>query len=171
MRKGQEEIVGFVVIVVLVAIIAVIFLGFSLRSEPSTRESVTYTQFLSSAFEYTTDCAVQPSERARVKELIGECYRGNSCLSGELSCSALNRTLREAIPRGLGIGEDRPLKGFTFRARHKATPSSTSGENTQENAFITLTLGNCSGSTVQRGTSELQPSEGGVIVSTLEVCS
>ena len=56
-RSAQEEMVGFVVIVVIVSIALLILLGFLLRgSGKSAVESFEIENFIQSVMQYTTDC-------------------------------------------------------------------------------------------------------------------
>ena len=87
-RKGQEEIVGFVLIVVLLVIIAVIFLGIRLRNpEPTQKDSEIVYQFLESSMEQTTSCKTSESGRfISMDSLIRDCHSSNSlCVSGNSS--------------------------------------------------------------------------------------
>ena len=70
LKKGQEEIVGFILVVVLVVVILVIFLGIQLRNpEPEQRQSEVLYQFLESSMEQTTNCTL--SEGASYLALDG----------------------------------------------------------------------------------------------------
>ena len=56
-KKAQEEMVGFALIIILVAVILLIFLGFSLRDqEKETIESYEVESFIQSFLQYTSDC-------------------------------------------------------------------------------------------------------------------
>ena len=56
-KKGQEEMVGFALILILVAIIVLVFIGFSIRSpEKESVESYEVESFLQSMLQYTTEC-------------------------------------------------------------------------------------------------------------------
>lgn len=166
MKKGQEEIVGFVVIVILIAIVMLIFLAFNLHSTPETRESVTVQQFLASSLEYTTDCSLRTQEHARVKELFNECREGSTCVDQRSACQILNETLPLLIKQGLNIGQDRPLVGYNFSSSYWPYNGSI-----ERMPILAFSYGNCTSGRTLRGASELQPSEGGTIHTTLEVCS
>ncbi len=165
--RGQEEIVGFVAVVVLIAVVALVFLAFSLRSPIEKRESVTIAQFLESAQEYTTECALRfVPDYARLEELFGACREGKTCVNGEDTCDVLNQTVKALVEAGLRPGADRPLKGYEFQAVYLANVSLEGGE-----AIIPpLRFGNCSSSLVQRGVSDFRPSGTGAIRITLETC-
>jgi len=100
-RKGQEEIVGFVLIVVIVSIMFLIFLGISLRNPTGIeKESRDVYQFLESLIEYTSECALRFEPAfSSVGKLIRECYERPSaeCTSGEGVCDVLDENLRDIL--------------------------------------------------------------------------
>jgi len=138
-KKGQEEIVGFVVIIVLVAVVFLVILGLYLRQKaPATqKESIDVKQFLESAMEYTSDCITGPTYLS-LGELVRECYDNadSMCSSEESSCGVLNRTLEGLIETNWRYGPDRPFKGYIFNSTY-----SSSGSYGEEVLFIAK--GNC----------------------------
>jgi hypothetical protein len=122
-RRAQEEIVGFVMIVLIVVIIFVILLGIFLRQDgPSERlDSSKAYQFLESALEHTTDCAInfEPSF-SNVGDLIKECDSGSRCTSGETACEVLNSTLVELIDVSFELGPNADEKGIVFEAYYSS---------------------------------------------------
>ena len=162
-KKGQEEIIGFVLIVVIVAIIFLIFLGISVRQQaPVTqKESGDVSQFLESMMTYTTECAIgSGTSFINLGGLVRECYSGSSCGSGENTCKILTKTIQETVESNWRIGADRPVKGYIFNATY-------SSEATRKNiAFISK--GNCS--TERIGAEHLSPAFPGNIRSALEIC-
>ncbi len=166
-RKGQEEIVGFVVVVLLVSIVALIFIGFSIRKEPGLESSPDAEYFLSSAMEYTTSCSKgYESNYLRLGELIEECKSGGVCLSEGNSCIALNKSLSELINSGYGTGLNKPIRGYEFKAVYARNLSSS----TSQERVIELKQGDCSGSGNIVGADSTISSPPGVIVSTLILC-
>jgi hypothetical protein len=166
-KKGQEEIVGFVVIVVIVAVVFLVILGLYLRqATPATqKESIDVGQFLDSAMEYTSECKASPSSQYfSLGELVKECYDKSSCLSGEGSCSVLNRTLQGIMKVNWKYGPDRPFKGYIFNSSYFL--NSTYSTRTEEVLFITQ--GNCT--TERIGGDYFSPAQPGSITSSLEIC-
>jgi len=164
-KKGQEEIVGFVLVIVLVAVVFLIFLGFSITQVPDTfTESVDVSQFLESSMEFTTSCVTSfyPDYR-KLGELFEECLSKNNCLDGKSSCEVLNSTINQIIESSWKIGEDRPLKGYEFISEYES-----SGESPSE-IIISLNSGNCTNSI--RGASYVTPAFPGNIESRLKICS
>ena len=141
-RKGQEEIVGFVAIVLVVSFIFLIFLGISLRSGNELRkESKDVSMFLESAMEYTTECAdgYEPNYLI-LRKAIKECYGGKKCANEEDSCETANETLKKLIDLSWQVGEEAAIKGYIFESEY-SNNSSTVNENTEK--IIVLKQGNC----------------------------
>jgi len=155
-KKGQEEMVGFVMIVIIVAVVFLILLGIFLRQEPSASEadSVEVTQFLESIMGYTSSCAVsyEPAYSS-VGELIEECYRGKKCVGGEDSCEVLEQTVRDILGSGWEIGEEFYYKGYEFKIVGS------------EETILEISNGNCENEFI--GSEYLIP---GDFVSSLKLC-
>ncbi|MBU4116158.1 MAG: hypothetical protein KKG94_00235, partial [Nanoarchaeota archaeon] len=73
-KRSQEEIVGFALIIIIVAVILLIFLGFYLRApQKEIIESYEIESFIQSFLQYTSDCESN-LEFLPVKNLIFACY-------------------------------------------------------------------------------------------------
>lgn len=113
-KKGQEEIVGFVVIIVIVGVIILILLGFLLNSpDESAVESYEVESFIDSMLQYTTNCESQ-LEYLSVQKLIAYCENEGICLDGEDSCDILNSTIKEIIENGWNVNEQGAVKAYEF---------------------------------------------------------
>ena len=111
-NKGQEEMVGFALIIILVAIIMLIFLGFSIRSpEKENVESYEVESFLQSMLQYTTKCE-NNIERLSIREVIFSCLNEEECLDGTKSCDLLKSDLTGILDESWKVGEDRPVKRY-----------------------------------------------------------
>ena len=164
-KKGQEEIVGFVLIIVIVAVVFLIFLGIFLRQKPiSASESIDVSQFLESSMEYTTSCVTSfyPDYR-KLGELFKECLSKTKCLDERETCEVLNETFGKIIENSWQIGEDNPLKGYEFVSEY-----SPSGDSPKE-IILSLSSGNCTGTL--KGSSYITPAFPGNIESRLKICS
>ncbi len=118
-KKGQEEMVGFVLIMVIVAIIFLVFLSFFIGrgKEAKAGESAEVSQFLDSLVEYTTECSLDGGYFYKnVENLVKDCNKGLRCSSGEMACEVLNETVKEAIEASWNFGPDNPKKGYHFTA-------------------------------------------------------
>lgn len=165
-RKGQEEIVGFVLIVVIIAIVFVIFLGIKLRNpEPVQRESEILYQFIESSMEQTTDCILNNNGRNEVlNELIKECYSTNNvCLSGIDSCDSVKITLETMLNSTWQVGPNYPYKGYEFNIDYNSNLTE-GGDN-----ILSIIKGNCSNTFI--GNSYSIPQYPGRIVVSAKLCS
>ncbi len=164
-RKGQEEIVGFVLIIVLVAIVFLVFLGIYVRKgATSTTTSVEVYQFLESSMEYTSDCAVRfLPDYETVGELFNECYSGSNCLDGRSACHVLNKTVFDIFSNSWTAGPENKVRGYEFKSSYFTSNATTNGEE-----ILALTQGNCSGSV--QGASYLIPAFPGKIENSLKLC-
>jgi hypothetical protein len=114
-KKAQEEMVGFAVIMIVVAIILLVLLGISLNnSNKDAVESHEVDSFIQSFLEYTTDCR-DNSEYLSVRKLIIKCSNEARCSDGRNTCSVLNSTLEGIIDESWVVGEDTPIVGYELR--------------------------------------------------------
>lgn len=114
-KKAQEEMVGFALIIIIVAVILLVFLGFSLSSsKKDTVESYEAESFIQTLLQYTTECRGD-LEYLPVQKLIFSCYEGEECVNGKKSCEVLNSTLEGILEQGWGVGEESPVKGYELR--------------------------------------------------------
>ncbi|MBS3081408.1 hypothetical protein J4416_00535 [Candidatus Pacearchaeota archaeon] len=167
-RKGQEEIVGFVLIVVIVAVVFVIFLGIRLRNfEPSQKQSEILYQFIESSMEQTTECVLSLNGRnLALDSLIKECYStDNRCTSGETSCQIAEKTMRNILNNTWKVGVEYPYKGYEIRADYFYN-SSNQGQNEE---ILLIAEGNCNNSFV--GNSYWIPEFPGSIIVNAKLCS
>jgi hypothetical protein len=93
--RGQQEIVGFVLIVVLVMIALMVFLIISVRDDGGEEESVEVSNMLDVLMKATTECAiVYEPDYDNIEELFKSCYKGDSCNNlGVPACEYLNESL------------------------------------------------------------------------------
>jgi len=164
-RKAQEEIVGFVLIVVIVSVMIVIFLGFSIRNNNApAQESKDVYRFLESSMQYTTDCAIsyEPAY-LNLGDLIRECYKDASlCISEKQPCAVAKETLKALIDSAFPqISPESSIKGYEYKSIYLR-------ENASQEEIIFLSKGNCSQSI--RGAEVLIPSYPGTISNSLNLC-
>ena len=164
-RRAQEEIVGFVLIVVIVAVIFVIFLGISLNEKQDfKKESKDIRRFIESTMDITTGCALNNEiNYINVRTLLQECYRGKNCLDGKNTCNVLNETLQGALDASWNVAEDSAIKGYIFNADYSANVSSSSVEN-----IIKIERGKCMDE--RQGAEEFFSYYPGSISYSLEIC-
>ncbi|MBT3404740.1 hypothetical protein HN832_02595 [archaeon] len=113
-KNAQEEIVGFVLIMIIVAVLLVIFIGFSLRnSQKENVESYEVESFIQSSLQYTTNCE-DNFEYLSMEKLIFRCIDNEVCLNGQNSCQVLDEIFRGMLKEGWRI-ENRPLEGYDLK--------------------------------------------------------
>lgn len=111
-KHGQEEIVGFVLIVVIVAVALLILLWFLLRAPgASAVESYQVESFIQASLQYTSSCE-NDVEFLPLDDLIVSCEHGNSCLDGTDSCEVLNNTLKDIMKSGWNVNNESAVKGY-----------------------------------------------------------
>lgn len=165
MKKGQEEIVGFVVVMVLVSVVLLVVLGLSF-SPSSSISSKNIEQFLQSSLEYTTDCALRyVPDYARVKDLVNECKQNSLCIDSRNACDVLNDTMKGLISEGLQIGPERPFVGYTLNIYNSLNQT----QDLSPETILYAQEGNCNG-TSRRGASIVLPAEEGLNYVVLNVC-
>jgi hypothetical protein len=112
-KKGQEEMLGFALIMIIVAVILVIFLGLSLRKSPKEAvESYEVESFLQTALSYSTNCSNYRDSHPPVRDLIFACNSKEKCLDGLDSCKVLADELKNILNESWKVGEDTPIKGY-----------------------------------------------------------
>ncbi len=114
-KRGQEEMVGFALIIIIVAVILLVFIGFSLREPTSdTVESYKVESFIQSFLQYTTDCRDRTNDALTIRELILECNDLEECSDERDTCEVLNSDLSGIINESWKVGEDWPVKGYAL---------------------------------------------------------
>lgn len=169
-KRSQNETVGFILIVMLVVIVAVIFLGIALRkNNPNIATDAEISNFLTASAQYTTDCYMNsiPNYR-RINDLEKDCYYRNfeqvKCMAGMNACDVLNKTYSDMLT------EFRPGGKVLSYYKMDFYYSSGSGEKTPFGSDIVF--GNLSGCLSRRGaTVEISGNEDkSRIVTEIDVC-
>lgn len=134
-KKAQQEIAGFVIIVVLVSIVGLLFLSLMLgRGESTLENNAEISYFLDASMYYTTECVINfIPQYQNLEDLIKKCYEGNICLNQIDSCRILNETFKDIIQKGLKIGVDSPNKAYTLNIYYAE-------ENSTEPSYEILTI-------------------------------
>ena len=112
--KAQEEMVGFALILIIVAIIFIVLLAVYIKKPQS--ESVgnpEVNSFVQSFLQYTTTCE-QNSENLTLQRLIIKCQSEERCDNGKDSCKVRNDTLKDIIKESWNIGPENPVKGYSL---------------------------------------------------------
>ncbi|RMD67212.1 hypothetical protein D6817_02290 [Candidatus Pacearchaeota archaeon] len=140
-KRAQEEMVGFMLVILLVAIIFLIFLGLaSMRSKSNVRESAEVSQFLDALMELTTDCRITSFSGSvnpykTVEELIRDYDRDLTCENGEKARDVLTRTIQEAIETSWVFSPESLYQGYTF----EVDQTTGSGASSTQERIVELT--------------------------------
>ena len=167
-NKAQQEIVGFILIILIVVIIGIIFLGIYLRKDkPIVKDDAEISNFLIASGRYTSECYKdnEPNYRS-LEDLAVDCYQGNTkitCPVGN-SCSVLNSTYSFFIQKLWPSGNDRPIKQTTLTLFYEQNSSATKSK------FLVINKGNSSMCTTFKSGSNLISLDEGHIVAQLEIC-
>ncbi len=161
-KKSQNEIVGFVMIVVIVVIIGLFLLAFYLRREPARAESKNVGNFLKASLLYTTSCKVD-IEPLDIKELAKRCYEKRPCGEND-SCVLLNETFSELLEQAWRIDSNRPVNYYDLSVYYREE----TGEEVKNEEMLVLRHGNCTGA--KTGAKEFFRHNMGDIFLELELC-
>jgi len=119
-KKAQEEMIGFTLIIIIVAVIILVFLTISLRKPNQEVESYEVESFIQALSQYTANCSITYyPDYLDIKDLIKQCSEERICLSGKDSCEVLKETLTNLINNSWQVGEDRPNKGYSFNSTYQ----------------------------------------------------
>lgn len=113
--KGQEEMIGFALIIIIVAVILLVFLGISLRQpQEENVKSYEVENFLQATLQYTGECRDDSDlEFLSIRRLITACGRGETCLDGKETCMILETDLREIMENSWKL--DGPIKAYELK--------------------------------------------------------
>ncbi|MCK5624702.1 hypothetical protein KAI04_02580 [Candidatus Pacearchaeota archaeon] len=113
-KRGQEEMIGFGLIIIIVAVILLVFLTVSLKN--SNKEVLGVNEvdsFIQSFLSYTTDCEEYSNTYYSIQDLIIECINyESSCLDGRGTCDVLSSTLSGIVDESWKISENTPIIGY-----------------------------------------------------------
>ena len=113
--------IGFVMIIILVAVILLVFVGFSLRSSQTEDvESYEVESFIQASLQHTTECEDKFGYLS-VDRLIFNCINGEECLDGREACDALSSSLEGITSQAWKI-ENRPVEGYRLEVLLEGEP-------------------------------------------------
>ncbi|MEX0932535.1 MAG: hypothetical protein WDZ77_00330 [Candidatus Pacearchaeota archaeon] len=111
-KKGQEEMVGFALIIIVVSVIILAFLGLSLSDgEKESVESYEVESFIQSFLQYSSSCEIN-SKVLEIDDLVKECSRGINCDSGENACEILEETIGEISEASWRVENGSSIRGY-----------------------------------------------------------
>lgn len=163
-KKAQNEIVGFVMIVVIVIIVGVIFFSLSIgRGGASRQTSAELSHFLSAIMQYTTNCSTTylPAYE-NIEGLTKACFDKDICVNGKDSCDELNYTLNKVITESLRVSEEASKKAYSLNIYYNDSAGIES--------IINISQGTFEKCASQPGALESLDKRPGTINLELEVC-
>jgi|SRR3989344_6028667 len=171
-KRAQEEIVGFVIIILLVSVVALVFFGISLRKTAPVESSVRVENFLGAALGVTTDCSIKRiPQYLELGELIKECYKNSKCFDGRKACEALDPIVKSIMDSSFPISNESPTTYYNFRAYYLGNITNrdnlNNGGNDVQNIYL-LEKGNCTGT--QSGNTQSISALPGVIRIEAGIC-
>ena len=97
-NKGQQEMVGFVLIVVLVVVGLMVFLIISINKPSVTAKSKFSESLLTGVMSYTTECVVSEPYKETMIDLVESCYENERCKNlNKPACEYLNTTMKSIM--------------------------------------------------------------------------
>jgi len=114
-KRGQEEMVGFVLIIIIVAVILLIFLSISLKSPNKGQDSYKANSFVQAYQQYTTTCSIRETEYLSVQDLVSECIKKETCLNEEKACDILEETSKEILEKSWIVENESLIQGYSLR--------------------------------------------------------
>ena len=137
-NKGQQEMVGFILIVVLVMIGMMVFLVISLRDSPENKGSLEVGNILDAIMKHTTECAiVYEPDYDNFEDLFKSCHQGDGCSNlGVDACDYLNESLR-AVLEGMFATESSRVTAYQLDFFVK--------DDNGEEGLLRIFEGNCTG--------------------------
>jgi len=111
-KRSQHEMVGFVLIVIIVAVILLVFLRFSLNESPEENLIKSYEvgSFIQSVLQYTTE---YESEPISLRKLIKKCNNYNE------GCEILEDELKNIMQESWTVEEGGVVKGYNLEIVEK----------------------------------------------------
>ena len=172
-KKAQEEMIGFVMIMLVMAIIFVVFLGIYLR-KPVSRdrtESAEVSQFLDSLFQYTTECSYDSGySYENIEDLVVDCFNGKNCPAiGKKACDVLEQDIKKITEASWNFGTESPETGYEYKILY--TPAGTENYGTLSNDFNAPFHAPCNEQVGGRGAEKPVYVPNGEIKVVLRICS
>jgi hypothetical protein len=132
-KRGQEEMVGFALIIVIVSVILLVFLSFLLRDSNNVEiKSYEVQGFLQAVLQTTSECE-DSREFLTIKDLIFIYGNAETCSDGNSAQEVLKSTLIALCEESWNVGEDAPIKGYELKIVSETTefPLFKEGEETK----------------------------------------
>jgi hypothetical protein len=160
-KRGQQEMVGFVLIVVLVVVGLLVFLVVSLRQEPKETDSLEVGNMLSGIMRHTTECAIvfEP-QYDTFEDLLKSYHEGDRCTNLDKSAEEY---LNESLTSLLGdiMDTEATIKAYQLEVVIR--------DDVGEQGLFRMFSGNCTGGELS-GASRSIISGADTLLVKLKVC-
>ena len=113
-KLGQEELIGFGIIVVIVFVILLVFISIYVRRPQESTQNYEIESFISATLDYTSSCEEARKGFLSVKDLIFECYDNETCVGGKSTCEVLGTTLDGIAKESWLITNNSENKGYVI---------------------------------------------------------
>jgi hypothetical protein len=116
LRKAQDEMVGFALIVIIIAVVFIVIVSVYIRKPQEKTQDYEVNSFVQALLQYTTTCEEENNENLTIQELLNKCQEGNPCYYNEIihresnPCKILNDTIKEVVKASWETG----IKGYWF---------------------------------------------------------
>jgi hypothetical protein len=135
-KKGQEEMVGFGLILIIVAVVFIVFISIYIKKPTERSTDAEVSSFVQATLQYTTQCQEENMENLSIQKLIGKCQDKNPCFYHNLdSCLLLNNTIKDIVKESWNVKSGSAVKGYFFNI------NISEGVNTPEKNFLNITSG------------------------------
>lgn len=135
--KAQQEMVGFILIVVLVMIGLVVFMVISVKNSPKETSSLKVENMLGAIMKETTECAI-PAEPfyKNFEDLFKSCYKDSECDNlNKSACDYLNESLTKTLSALMDSEATISAYELDFSVR----------EDEGQQGLLKISSGNCTG--------------------------
>jgi len=158
-KRAQEEMVGFVLIILLVVVVGLVFLGYSLRHKQEPVQNAEVRSMINAMLVYTTNCSPYFPNYYSVQDLIKACYNKENCDNIDMySCEYLNSLLKDMLEKSIDI-ENMSVQAYELKANF------VGGKN---ESILWIKKGNCTGN-VTLASQQIAAEQGNILVS-LKFC-
>jgi hypothetical protein len=122
-QKAQSEMVGFAMILIIVAVLFLVFLAISVRSpNDDFVKSYEVESFIQSALGYSTNCTINYKDNVPIRKIIRYCGEEKNCSDLRTACEVLNETMGDILENSWNVGADWPTKGYKMDITIEGAP-------------------------------------------------
>ena len=169
-KRAQQEIVGFIVIVLMVVIAGVIFLSISLRPQKAiVKDDADISNFLISSARFTTECYVSTIPKYKtIEDLTKDCTNPvKKCDDGRGVCDVLNSSYAGLISKVWLASSVGAVKYYGLVAYKQ---SNISEPSTKQPAYLNISAGKAIGCLSVNSGQKIISTDEGVIITELTLC-